>query len=53
MWTSRSDAPMLVFVEQLLVASGQIVEHKRRRDWNGPVAGLIGRWRASGAVPTT
>ena len=37
-WTSRSDAP--IFVEQLPVASGQIVEHKRRWDWNGPVAGL-------------
>ena len=31
---------MLVFVEQLPVASGQIVEPKRRWDWNGPVAGL-------------
>jgi hypothetical protein len=40
MWTTRGDAPMLAFIEQVLVARDHVVEHERHRGWNRLVAGL-------------
>jgi hypothetical protein len=49
MWTTRGDAPMLAFIEQVLVARGHVVEREQHPRWNrltaslrGPLAGILG-----------